>query len=103
MADLKIDSAELSPLVTAVVTQTIAELDKASSLLNGRLAIDENEGARLLGLHSWQLRDLRLAGKIGYCRIVGNKVRYTRDDLLTYLRERHEDSVMASRKPIHRA
>ena len=56
----------------------------------------------MLGLHSWQLRDLRLSGKIGYSRIVGNKVRYTADDLLDYLQHNHEDRNCDAEKPNHR-
>ncbi len=32
-----------------------------------------------------------LAGKISYSRIVGDRIRYTRDDLLTYLRQRRQE------------
>jgi hypothetical protein len=90
MADLRLDPAELKPLVQEIVTQVLAELKQGLPLLNGRLALNEAEAAELLGLHPWQLRDLRLAGKIGYSRIVGGRVRYTPDDLLAYLRHGHE-------------
>ena len=92
MADLRIDPDELRPIVQAVVTEALAQLDELRLLLNGRLALSEPEAADLLGLHSWQLRDLRLAGKISYSRIVGDRIRYTRDDLLTYLRQRRNEA-----------
>jgi hypothetical protein len=89
MADLRIDPCELRPIVQAVLTEVLAELERGRKLLNGRLAVSEAEAADLLGLHSWQLRDLRLDGKISYSRIVGNRIRYTIDDLLGYLQQRH--------------
>jgi Helix-turn-helix domain len=98
MAELRIDSAELRPVIEAVVAQVMTDLEKPTRLFNGRLAVTETEAADMLGLHPWQLRDLRLAGNIGYCRIVGNRIRYTREDLLGYLRQRHEDVDVAARK-----
>lgn len=67
-------------------------------LLNGRLAVDETEAADLLDLNSWQLRDLRLASKIGYSRIVGDRVRYTADDVLDYLCRCHVKPQLNSHK-----
>jgi hypothetical protein len=98
MADLRIDPTELRPLVQAVLAEVLTELERGRKLLNGRLAISESEAADLLGLHSWQLRDLRLDAKISYSRIVGNKIRYTADDLLNYLRQRHE-AVQLTEQP----
>ena len=91
MADLRIDPAELRPVVQAVLAEVLNEMERGRKLLNGRLVVSEAEAADLLGLHSWQLRDLRLDGKISYSRIVGNRIRYTVDDLLNYLRQRHAD------------
>jgi hypothetical protein len=91
MAELQIGAEELRPLVQAIIAEVLGELERKRTLLNGRLAVTEAEAADLLGLHSWQLRDLRLAGKIGYSRIVGGRVRYTVDDLLDYLRQGHEN------------
>lgn len=90
MAELRIDPAELKALVQEIVAQVIEELQQHQQMLNGKLALSEPEAAELLGLHPWQLRDLRLAGKLGYSRIVGNKVRYTVQDLTDYLRQGHE-------------
>lgn len=90
MADVRIDPAELKPLVQEIVAQTLGELKQSLPLINGRLALTEPEAAELLGLHVWQLRDIRLTGRIGYSRIVGNRVRYTVDDLQAYLRHGHE-------------
>jgi hypothetical protein len=90
MADLRIDTAELRPLVQAVVAEVLTELAEHRQLVNGHLAVSEAEAAALLDLNPWQLRDLRLAGEIGYSRIVGNRIRYTADDLRAYLRRRRE-------------
>lgn len=90
MAELRIDPVELKGLVQEIVAQVVETLQQHQQLLNGKLALSEPEAAELLGLHPWQLRDLRLAGKIGHSRIVGNKVRYTLQDLMAYLRQGHE-------------
>ena len=90
MAEIRFDPSELRPLVQEITSAVLYELEQRRLLVNGKLAHTEAEAADLLGLHSWQLRDLRLAGKIGHSRIVGNRVRYTVDDLTKYLRRGHE-------------
>jgi hypothetical protein len=90
MADLRVDPDELRPLVQDVVRSVMDELTGLNHLVHGKLALSEEEAAELLGLNPWQLRDLRLAGKIGYVRVVGNRVRYTPADLLDYLRRHHQ-------------
>jgi hypothetical protein len=69
----------------------------ATLVANSKLILAEDEAAELLGLKPWQLRDLRLTGKIGYSRIVGNRVRYTLDDLLSYVRHHHRPGKDAKR------
>ena len=77
-------------MVEQVVRAVLDELSGMNLLVHGKLALTEEQAAELLGLNPWQLRDLRLAGKIGFTRIVGNRVRYTQADLLDYLRRHHE-------------
>lgn len=93
MAELKLDAAELRPLVREIVTEVLGELEEYRLVYNGRLAFSEQEAADLLGLNSWQLRDLRLAGKIGHTRIVGKRVRYLLEDLTSYLRQNHQSGT----------
>jgi len=94
MFDLRFDPAELRPLMEEVARAVLREIDSSRTfLVNGKLAIPEPEAAELLGLHSWQLRDLRLSGKIGFRRIVGNRVRYTPDDLQKYLKALHQPGI----------
>ncbi len=102
MAELQLDTAELRPLVQAVLTEVLGEMEQKRLLFNGRLAVTEAEAADMLGLHHWQLRDLRLAGKIGYSRIVGHRIRYTPDDLLDYLKNGHEGRNSDPLKPSRR-
>jgi hypothetical protein len=90
MADLRISPEELQPLVRQIVEAVLAETRRQEQFLNGKLAVPEAEAAALLALNPWQLRDLRLAGKINHSRIVGGRIRYTADDLLDYLRHHHE-------------
>lgn len=92
MADLRLSADELRPIVQEVVRTVIDELTNLNQLVHGKLALSEEDAAELLDLNSWQLRDLRLAGKIGFTRIVGNRVRYIVPDLLDYLRHHHQAS-----------
>lgn len=83
-----IDPDVLRPLISAVIAETLAALEKDRAALPDKLAYSEGEAARLLSLHSHQLRDARLRGEIeasvGPCR----KILYTREQLLTYLANR---------------
>lgn len=90
MADLRLNADELRPIVQEVVRMVMDEMTSLNHLVHGKLALTEEQAAELLDLNPWQLRDLRLAGKIGFTRIVGNRVRYTLSDLLDYLRQHHQ-------------
>ena len=94
MFDLRFDPNELRPLMVEVARAVLQEAGTSRTLLlNGKLALSEPEAAELLGLNSWQLRDLRLAGKVGFRRIVGNRIRYTVDDLRGYLEAAHQPGI----------
>jgi hypothetical protein len=85
---LAIDPTALTPLIRAVVEQTIARLDEARSALPDKLAFTEAEAARLLSLNQHQLRDERLRGSIEASVGPGRRILYTRDQLLQYLAAR---------------
>jgi hypothetical protein len=86
---LSLPPETLRPIITEIVREVLAQLDQARAALPDRLAYSEAEAARLLGLHSHQLRDERLRGRITASRIVGRQMRYQREDLVAYLmRER---------------
>jgi len=76
---------EPEPTENRAPRDLIDEMSKNNLLINGKLAVDEKEAAALLSLNPWQLRDLRLDGKIDHIRIVGKKVRYTPEILMAYL------------------
>ena len=76
---------DLRPLVATIVTEALAQLRADETALGDRLAFSEQEAARLLGLESHQLRDERLRGRIAASQIVGRRIRYRRDDLISYL------------------
>lgn len=80
-----IDDAAMRPIISATVAETLAIIRQAETILGDRLAVDEAEAARLLGLERHQLRDERGRGRIGCSQIVGRRIRYTREDLLAYL------------------
>lgn len=90
MAELRLDKNELAGLIQEVVAGVLQEFEQRRLLVNGKLALTEPEAADLLGLNAWQLRDLRLAGKISFRRIVGNRIRYILEDLAGYLDRHHE-------------
>jgi hypothetical protein len=90
MADFQLSAGELRPLVQEVIRAVMDELTEMHHLVHGKLALTEEQAAELLDLNPWQLRDLRLAGKIGFTRIVGNRVRYIVSDLMDYLRRNHQ-------------
>jgi hypothetical protein len=90
MADLQLSTDEIRPMVQEVVRAVMDEMTNLNHLIHGKLALTEEQAAELLDLNPWQLRDLRLVGKIGFTRIVGNRVRYTLPDLLEYLRRNHQ-------------
>jgi hypothetical protein len=83
----------LRPLVEQVVAEVLARLDAARPHLDGRLAFSEEEAARLLGLQPHVLRDERLRGRIAASTIVGRRVRYTREDLVSYLVQRRRQGA----------
>ncbi len=90
---LRVDPSALAPLIRAVVTETIAQLDTdRQSLPPDRLCFDEAEAARLLGLEPHQLRDERRRGRISASQIVGRRIRYTREDLVSYLAGRRVEA-----------
>ncbi len=82
---LKIDPAELAPIISATVDATLARIRDDDARMGDKLAFDEPEAARLLSLESHQLRDERLRGRITASVIVGRRIRYVREDLLEYL------------------
>ncbi len=89
MLNLSIPPEALKPLVRDIVAEAIAQMEAARAAVpDGKLAYSEPEAAALLGLRVHQLRDERRRGRIQASVIVGRRVRYQRDDLLTYLRER---------------
>jgi hypothetical protein len=71
-----------------VATQVLAILDADRARLDDRIAYCEEAAARLLELEPHQLRDERRRGRITASTVVGRRIRYTRADLLEYLRRR---------------
>ena len=90
MAQLHLDPDELRSLVHEIVAHVVHELEEFKLVHNGRIGFSEAAAADLLELNSHQLRDLRRDGKIGHSRVVGNRVRYTIDDIRTYLRQGYQ-------------
>jgi hypothetical protein len=82
------DPEALRPLIQQIVEATVVRLEDERAALGSRLAFSEAEAAALLGLHSHQLRDERLRGRISASVGPGRKILYSRDSLLAYLARR---------------
>ena len=76
---------DLKPLIEAVISATVKKLAEDTAAIGERLAISEPEAAHLLSLEPHQLRDERRRGRIAASRIVGRRIRYSRQDLMDYL------------------
>ena len=83
--NLQLEPSVLEPLIRQIVAEVVAQLETDRAKLGEKLAYSEAEAARLLGLREHQLRDARLAGKVGCSQVTGRRIRYTRSDLLEYL------------------
>jgi hypothetical protein len=91
---LYLDPAALRPIIEAVVAETITRVEeRRAALPEGRLAYSEEEASRLLGLEPHVLRDERRRGRITGSRVVGRRIRYTRQDLLDYLMRTRTDAA----------
>jgi hypothetical protein len=88
----------LRPLVQAIVAEVLQTLEDDRAKLNGRLAYTEPEAAELLGMRQHQLRDLRLAGRIGFTRGPKASAWYSREDLLKFMADNHEPKPEGRRR-----
>ena len=82
---IEIDHDALRPFIAAVVQETLAAAasDKAR-LANGRLAYLESEAPSVIGVSKHVLRDARLRGELVGMKL-GNKIAYSRSELLAWL------------------
>jgi hypothetical protein len=87
--NLVVDTAELRPLVQAIVAETLAAVGSASAGGVERLAYTEKEAAALLGVGPHVLRDARLRGEICATRC-GGRIGYVRGELVAYLARNRE-------------
>jgi helix-turn-helix protein len=90
---LAINPATLAPLVRQIVAETVAAVQEAQVVVptNGPLAFSEEQAAAMLGVEIHVLADERRRGRITASRIVGRRIRYTRETLLNYLAERQDN------------
>lgn len=78
----------LTPLIREAVSEAVVQLEADRSAVGGKLAYGEGEAARLPSLNQHQLRDERLRGRITASVGPGQKILYSRNDLLGYLARR---------------
>jgi hypothetical protein len=84
--NLHVAGTDLAPLIRDIVQEVINQFQEFHAKSGDKLCHTEEEAAILLGLKSHQLRDARLAGKIECCQLTGRRIRYTKEQLLDYLR-----------------
>ena len=78
--------AFVQAVATEVAHQVLAKVEAARAVAGDeRLAYSEKEAAELIGLKWHQLRDERLRGRIASSKVVGDRIRYMREDLIAYL------------------
>ena len=94
-ATIAINSEDLRPLVEEITAEVVRRM---GSLGDDRIGYTEGEAAAKLGLTVTQLADERRRGRIVACRVVGDRIRYTPEQLDRYMRER-EDRRYIERSP----
>jgi excisionase family DNA binding protein len=77
------DPTELQPVIEAVVAQLADRL----AANDGRLCYSTAEVAKMCGVTATTIRDARLRGELQAIR-VGRQIRFTRQQIMTYLAER---------------
>ncbi|MBM4090979.1 MAG: hypothetical protein FJ276_16385 [Planctomycetes bacterium] len=87
MTSIVLDKADLRPLITEVVRETMAECRGMFAGDEPRLAWREDEAAALVGMQPHQLRDRRLEGQVLATKI-GRSWHYTRDELMKLFAEK---------------
>jgi len=87
---LEIDPQELQPIIRQITEQVLADLEARRPDLDDKLCYSEAEAADLLGVKVHVLRDERRRGRIKASKIVGGRIRYSREQLVAYLRGREE-------------
>jgi hypothetical protein len=81
---MSIDPGPLTELVRRLFAEALADQDAQRQQLPDRLAFSEAEISRLLSLHQHQLRDERRRRRSAASQVVGKRIRYTREDLMSY-------------------
>lgn len=90
--NLNLDSADLKPLVAAVVAEVLDAVRSTDATLGGeRLAYTESEAAALLGCRPHVLRDARLRREIISTKI-GGRIGYEKRELESYLARNRMES-----------
>ena len=82
--EIQFNNSDLRPLVEQVVAEAIAKLQEADARAGDRIAFKEADAAAMLSVGRHVLRDARLRGEVE-CSRVGNRIVYSRDQLLKFL------------------
>jgi hypothetical protein len=82
---LTLAAADLEPLVERLVEAVVVRLESERAKFGDALAFSEERAAAMLELEVHVLRDERRRGRIAASKIVGRRIRYAREDLISYL------------------
>jgi hypothetical protein len=98
--NIQIEPEALTPLIRAVVQETISAVEADRARVSAKLAYTEAEAASLLSLRTHQLRDERRRGRIKASHGPGKMILYSQANLLEYLASRpytpNPDDAMAA-------
>jgi len=79
---------QLQELCRTAISEALTRFQADNAKLDGRIAYFEPEAAEKLSMKPHQLRDQRLLGRVQACVGPGDKIMYTREQLLNYLASR---------------
>jgi len=93
MLNVQFDTDTLRPLIALIVAEVLAAHEDLQGQTDGQFLFDDNQAALFLGLkNGTQVRDLRLRGELAFTKIVGNRPRILKSDLIEYAMKNRSES-----------
>lgn len=84
--------AALQKMVADTAKELLAEVQRTTSLFDGRVIVSEPELAKGFGWQTHVLRDLRRRGEIAYCQLAGRRIGYEMSSVLEYIAKHREEA-----------
>jgi hypothetical protein len=98
-AQLELSDDEVARIANAVTERVLAAL--GGQARPDPSSLTEPQAAELLGLRTWQLRDLRRKGKVAAFTVGRNSPRYTKQSLMDYQQQNSSEAKEDSRNGRH--